>query len=52
MGSRPITQPAADRLPIADIRAAAVLRIYGRPVGLSDEAILERLPALNLVRAG
>lgn len=52
VGSQPTIQLAADRLPIADIRAAAVLRAYGRPVGLSDEAILERLPALNLARAG
>jgi hypothetical protein len=31
---------------------AAVLRAYGWPEGLSDEAILERLLALNLARAG
>jgi hypothetical protein len=31
---------------------AAVLRAYGWPETLSDEAILERLLALNLARAG
>ena len=31
---------------------AAVLRAYGWPEDLSDEAILERLLALNLARAG
>ena len=45
----------ADAQELDDIHRAldaAVLRAYGWPATLSDEAILERLLALNLARAG